>query len=229
MKCAIHQPQFLPWLGYLSKIHMADIFVILDNVQFKKNEFQNRNRIPTRDGTQWLTVPVSFRFGDTIRNVSIADHGRWRQKMKRTLTQHYGTTVHFSDYYPALEEILNQEWSHLAELNAETVHWLMSCFDITTPTVWASDLSITSTDRSERLVEICKSVGSDTYLSGSVARCYLDLGLFHKADMEVEFQDFCHPEYPQMTTDGDFVSHMSAVDALFCVGGGCHRRSKLNI
>jgi hypothetical protein len=229
MICAIHQPQFIPWLGYLQKVRRADVFVFLDVVQFRKNEFQNRNRIPTRSGVHWLTVPVRFDFGDTIRSVSVADDGPWRRKVWRTIEQGYHDAEAFARYGDGLKRVLDCAWPNLAEINAASVEWLLDCFEIRTKIVWASKLPEFQPHRTQRLVEICKHLGADTYLSGSQASCYLEVDRFNEAGIPVEFQDFNHPVYSQRAGNGEFVSHMSAIDGLFTCGGGEAGRAALNL
>ncbi len=228
MKCAIHQPQFLPWLGHFQKIAMADVFVFLDNVQFQKNEYQNRNRIPAPDGWQWLTVPVSHRFGDAIRDVRIATGRPWRRKILGAVQHAYGGTPYFALYYPALQELLARDWTELAALNIASVSWLMSAFGIATRTVTASTLEGLETDRTGRLVDICRAVGADTYVSGSLAQRYLDVDQFARAGIRVEFQQYDHPVYPQANGE-QFLSHMSAIDGLFNCGGGDEGREALHL
>jgi hypothetical protein len=229
MICAIHQPQFVPWLGHFQKIARADIFVFLDNVQFRKNEFQNRNRIGTEQGARWLTVPVSFHFGDTLREVKIAEGTRWEERLWKTLEQTYRKAPHFESHASGLRTILEQPWGDLAALNAATVRWLVECFGIETRIVTASELPPMSQDRTGRLVDICRHLGADTYLSGAQAQCYLDVSCFEAAGIAVEFQTYEHPVYPQVSCGDAFVSHMSAIDGLFNCGGGEEGRARLNL
>ena len=229
MICAIHQPQFIPWLGHFQKIAKADIFVFLDNVQFRKNEFQNRNRIGTEHGAHWLTVPVSFHFGDTLREVKIAEGTRWAQRLWKTLEQTYGKAPYFDTYAHGLQKILMQQWDDLAAINAASVRWLMGCFEIEARIETASELPPMSQDRTGRLVDICQHLEATTYLSGAQAQCYLDVSRFEAAGLAVEFQSYEHPEYPQVNSAEAFVSHMSAIDGLFNCGGGEAGRMRLNL
>lgn len=229
MKCAIHQPQFLPWLGYLSKINSADVFVFLDNVQFKKNEYQNRNKIRVGDEAKWITVPVSFTFGDTIRQVRIAGDPRWHRKLHMTIEHSYGKAPYFARFAPGLLDVLDQTWENLADLNQATVEWLMKCFEIKTKVLVCSNLPEFSPDPTQRLVDICKYAGADTYLSGAGGRNYLDVKAFENAGIKLEFQEYLHPEYPQCYSSGGFLSHLSAVDALFNCGGGVEVAKQLNL
>lgn len=231
MKCAIHQPQFLPWPGYLHKINNTDKFVFLDNVQFRKNEFQNRNRILVAGTMKWLTVPVSFHFGDTLREIKIADDVPWRKKMLYTLDLNYPKAPYFQQFRASLANVIEREWPNLAEFNAATVRWLMKCFDIRTEIYTSSQLPELSSDPTERLIDICRHIEADTYLSGAGGHDYLEAGEFKKAGIKLEFQEFKHPIYPQHNAKegSGFVSHLSAIDGLFNCGGGVAGRTMLNI
>ncbi|MFH0880751.1 MAG: WbqC family protein [Lentisphaerota bacterium] len=231
MKCGIHQPQFLPWLGYLHKISSVDVFIFLDNVQFKKNEFQNRNKIAVNGEAKWLTVPVSFHFGDALNGTAAPDFAQAGRKLVQTLEHSYGKTPFFNAYFEGLKPLLLRDWDNLAELNQATVEWLLGCFGITTRLLTASQLPSFSPERTKRLVEMCRHVGADTYFSGVGAKEYLDLSAFEKEGLRVEFQHFEHPVYPQFDKAGSagFLSHLSAVDGLFHCGGGAEGRARLNL
>lgn len=231
MKCAIHQPQFLPWLGYMHKINSVDVFVFLDNVQFKKNEFQNRNTIRVGDEARWITVPVTFSFGDTIRETQIAKHSKWRKKMCLTLEQNYRKAPYFKTYGSELIELIQRDWNNLAELNQATVEWLMSCFAIQTKSLVCSEMPAFSSDATQRLIDICRHIGADTYLSGAGGHEYLDVAKFEEAGIKLEFQNFLHPTYPQCYSNKQmgFISHLSAIDGLFNCGGGAEGRKSLNL
>ncbi len=214
--CAIHQPQFLPWLGYLDKIRAADVFIFLDDVQYKKNEFQNRNRIRAGNEPRWLTVPVRFNFGDTLRQTQIADATPWRRKIIGTLEQYYGRTPYFAEFAPGLFAILEQPWANLAELNEATVRWLLGCFGITTPLLVSSAMAPCASHPTGRLIELCRQVGAGTYLSGAGGHDYLEADRFAAAGLELRFQHYAHPVYPQHNAGGgELMSHLSAVDLLF--------------
>lgn len=215
MTVSVHQPQYLPWLGYFDKIDRSDRFVILDTVQYKKNEFQNRNKIKTAQGWQWLTVPVRYRFPQCICEVPINNDTNWRHKHRQALLTNYAKAAYFERFMPAFEGMLAQDWNHLHELNAQTVRILMDAFGIHTPVERAPDQGL-SEDPTGRLVDICCRAGADTYLSGASGQGYLDLDQFEAAGIRVAFQDYDHPEYPQRF--GAFEPYMSAVDLLFNCG-----------
>lgn len=216
MLCAIHQPQYLPWLGYFDKIAQSDVFVFLDDTQFKKNEWQNRNRIKTSQGWQWLTVPVLHHFGQEIREVGLNPKVKWARKHWQALRSNYGKAPHFKTYADRLEAAYEGEWHDLAELNAFFVRELCDMLGIETRFVVSSSLTGDKGTATEALVNICKAVGADGYLSGAGGRGYVQKDIFEQAGIELRFQDYQHPVYPQLF--GDFVSHLSAVDLLLSCG-----------
>jgi hypothetical protein len=198
MKVAIHQPQYLPWLGYFDKIDQADCFVLLDDVQFKKNEWQNRNKIKTAAGWQWLTVPVLHRFPQRICEVRINRTDPWSRKHLQ----------------PFFEEIYAREWTLLLDLNLATIAYLAEALGIQTKLVLASSLPVPAElEATDRLIAICQAVGANTYLSGVGGREYLDLAPFKEAGIGVLFQAFQTRLYPQRF--GAFVPDLSIVDLLF--------------
>src|SRR5437660_11263510 len=121
MRIAIHQPQYLPWLGYLDKLDRADVFVVLDTVQFKKNEWQNRNRIRTAQGWQYLTVPVLHEFPQRLDQVRINNQIDWRRKHLTALEIHYRKAPHYDRYVPAFRALYSRDWERLAPLNTEMI------------------------------------------------------------------------------------------------------------
>lgn len=216
MRVAIHQPQFLPWLGYLDKIDRVDLFVLLDSVQFKKHEWQNRNRIRTAQGWQWLTVPVLHHFGQRIADVRINERTSWRAKHLRALELHYARAAHREPVLQGLRAIYNRSWERLVDLNIAVLRWLLGEFGITTPLRLSSEMSLPE-DPTERLVAICRTVGATRYLAGSGARAYMDFGKFEAAGIPVEIQEFRHPVYRQCYEP--FVPGLSAIDLLLTCGG----------
>lgn len=215
MIVAVHQPQYLPWLGYFEKIHRADTFVFLDIVQYKKNEFQNRNKIKTAQGWQWLTVPVRYKFPMTIEEVPINNATNWRNKHLQAIISNYSKTPYFEVYRKPIEDMLQKDWENLTDINKATVELIKDALGIDTkledPKAWSL-----STDPTGRLVDICKNLKADTYLAGAGGSDYMDLEQFEKAGIRVEFQTYTHPTYPQLF--GDFEPYMSAIDLLFNCG-----------
>lgn len=217
MKVAVHQPQYIPWLGYFHKMACVDLFVFLDEVQYKKREFQNRNTIKTPSGAIWLSVPVLTKGKNLqkIKDVRIDNQTRWSQRHCGSIRRNYARSPFFERYQSFLDEIYGKEWKYLMELNIVTINYIKNSLDITTPVRMESEIGTTKT-QTERIIEICKKSNADTYLSGTGARDYLDEELFKTNNIELEYQKFAHPVYPQV--HGPFTPDLSALDILFNCG-----------
>ncbi len=216
MIVAVHQPQYLPWLGYFDKIRIADVFCYLDNVQYKKNEWQNRNRIKTAQNWQWLTVPVRYRFPQKINEVEINNSVNWKKKHLQALITNYSKAPYFKDYITPLEDVFTKDWELLSEFNIGLLERLREFLNLhDKPAIPASSMVLRD-DPTERLIDICKAVGADTYLAGQDGRTYMDLERFRANGITLITQEFKHPVYPQLYDE--FQSHMSIVDLLFNCG-----------
>lgn len=214
MRVAVHQPQYLPWSGLFDKIDQADGFVVLDNVQYQKNEWQNRNRIKTPQGWKWLTVPVHYAFPQRLREVRVAETD-WQRTHWRTITQAYRKAPHFDRYAPLFEPLYTTRWEWLVDLSLAGMERLASALGIRWAPRLASEMALTE-EPNQRLIDICRQVGAGQYLAGSGSRHYLDLSAFESADILVEVQQFTHPVYPQLY--GAFEPGLSMIDLLFNCG-----------
>ena len=212
MILAAHQPQFIPWLGYFDKMLHCDLFVLLDDVQFKKNEWQNRNKIWSREGGQWLTVPVLHVFPSEIRAVKINNTAAWKHKHVATLTQTYSHAAAFERSWEPWRKMYDQERASMLEINLYSIEELRKALGVTTPLKLSSGLGVEGRS-TERLVALCRKAGADTYLAGAGGKDYMDMKLFEAAGIKVAFQDYPHPVYSQF--GGSSVSHLSALDAVF--------------
>lgn len=205
----------MPWLGYLDKILKSDIFVFLDDVQFKKNEWQNRNRIKTAQGPQWLTVPVSFHFPEKITEVKINNETNWKKNHNNAFITNYTKAKYSNDIVMLFSDVYGKDWEYLSELNIQVTLKLMGYLGIKTKTLRSSEMETTGTS-TERLVSICRQLEADIYLSGAGGKDYLEENKFSEANIKVIFQEFKHPVYPQCF--GEFISNLSAIDLLFNCG-----------
>lgn len=215
MIVSINQPAYLPWLGYFDRIARSDVHVVLDHAQFEKNSMVNRNKIRTPQGWAWLTVPLltKGRFGDlAIDGVEINPATPWARKHRAALQANYARTPHFADHAAFFDAVWSRDWPRLAPLLEEITSYLLTCFSIETPIVRSSALALTGR-KSDLVLEIVRSLGGTTYVSGPFGRDYLDLGAFKEAGIDVLFHDYVHPTYAQ-AFDG-FEPYMSAVDLLF--------------
>jgi WbqC-like protein family len=219
VRIAIHQPHYLPWLGYFAKWAAADLFVFLDTVQYEKNGWQNRNRIKTSNGPRWLTVPVHARLGMTIRDVTIDAHQPWRARHFRAIANAYTGAPSWPRHRDALQSFYDREWERLASLAVESARWLAGVLGVSVPTRLASELAVADGSRPDataRLVAICRAVGADTYLAGRDGALYLDASQFASAGIAVATQHYDHPAYAQR--HGEFAPFLSALDLLLMHG-----------
>jgi hypothetical protein len=196
----------------------VDLFVLLDIVQYKKNEWQNRNRIRTPRGWQWLTVPVRHRFPTAIRDVAIDESAAWRRKHREALRVHYARTAHRETVLSPLEKILAEPAAGLADLNARAVKLLAGLLGVRTPIVLASSLGALPEDPDGRLIHLCRHFGCAGYLAGAGGQAYMDPVAWRRAGIRVEFQEFRHPVYAQAYPG--FEANLSAVDLLLNEGPG---------
>jgi len=216
MIVAVHQPQYLPWLGYFDKMRQADVFCFLDNVQYKKNDWQNRNRIKTAQGWQWLTVPVHYRFPQKINEVQINNTVQWQNKHLRALVSNYQRAPYFKEHAAIFEQVYSETWKFLTDLNIFLTERLRDALHLEQKTtIRASRLELRE-DPTDRLIDVCRAVGADAYLSGADGVKYMDLERFQANGIDVVIQDFKNPVYPQLFKD--FQPQMSVVDLLFNCG-----------
>ena len=215
----IHQPEHLPWLGLLNKIAKADTFVILDNVQYEKNYFQNRNRIIGTNGVMWLSVPVKNKghMNGTIATTEFSyNDPKWRSKYLQTIQMSYGKYEYFDDVYPIIEDAINLDTDLLAEVNISIIKGLCEKLNIHPQCVRSKDLGVEGL-KSSLILDICKAVNADMYIAGPSGRDYLNMESFKNSNIEVKFNDYSHPTYPQRRTK-EFVSHLSSIDLFMNVG-----------
>ena len=212
----IHQPEYLPWMGFLNKLANSDTFVLLDNVQFRKNYFQNRNRIRTADGWTWLTVPIKKASLEThISEIMIDDSKPWGKRHWKSLKQNYSKSKHFGEFFKFFEETYARKWVKLADLNTEIIRFFVDAMGIRVEIVLASQLRAGGTG-TELLLHICEELDADVYLSGRFGKDYMKEDAFREAGIRVAYQDFQHPEYEQVFKP--FVPAMAGVDILFNLG-----------
>ena len=211
-----HQPNYLPWLGFFDKMSKCDVFVIEDTVQFIYHEFQNRNKIKTNNGIRWLTVPVKEgRKRKKFSEILIANEKNWSRSHWLTLKMNYGKSPHWSDFCNFFEVTYNKKWDKLIDLNLHLIKGVMDFLDIEKELVLASSLNV-SGEKNDLIIAQCKALDAKTYLSGTGALTYMDIDKFKREGINVVFQEFKHPTYPQLW--GEFIENLSIVDYLFCVG-----------
>ncbi|HEY0377633.1 MAG TPA: WbqC family protein [Pyrinomonadaceae bacterium] len=217
MLVAIHQPEHLPWLGFFEKMLRADLFVLLDDVQYATGDFQNRNRVKGAGGAQWLTVPVVHKFPQQIYEVLVAGND-WQAKHWKTLRSCYARAAHFETFAPLFEDFYGRPWAGLAELNVAAIELVARALGVERKWVMASELKVKG-QKSERVLNICQMLGGSAYYSGRAGSAYLDRESFRRAGIEIVVQNFDHPVYEQLfIKESGFVPNLSTLDLLFNCG-----------
>ena len=222
MKVAIHQPHFLPWLGYLHRMAQADVFVLLDSVQFERRNYQNRTMIRMNDQGHWLTVPVvqnsqKERIVEKLVDNRLDGTKWWSANHFATLRHAYRAAPFFGAYADEVKRLFDTKWERLVDINEAGLELLRKALGITTPLVRSSELAVEGA-RAELIFNVCKAVGADTLVAGfGGSRGYLDIEGFARGGVNVTFHEFQHPEYPQ-PGNGPFLKGLSALDMLFNCG-----------
>jgi hypothetical protein len=220
MIVAIHQPHYLPWLGYLHRMAQVDLFILLDHVQFERRNHQNRGQVRLEGEARWLTVPVVQRSQKELivdKLVDNTDPRPWGPIHFSTLRHAYRDATHFKSYAGALREILEARWERLIDLDLATLEFLRAAFGIRTPLVRSSTLGVEGA-KSELILNLCRATGADRLLAGfGGSRRYLDVEAFKREGVRIEWHQFSHPEYRQCGPQ-PFLPGLAAVDLLFNCG-----------
>ena len=219
MKCVILQPSFIPWRGYFHQIHLADLFVFYDCVQFDKHGWRNRNKIKTAQGTQWLTIPVNTSGsydGLPIHEVTIAKDDSWRRKHLAAIEQNYHKSPYWSSYKPLVERIYAMGVEKLADQTCASTIEIARALGIQhTRFIRSSELNAVG-EKTERVLDVLKKVRADHYISGPSAREYIEAEKFEQAGITLEYMNYDYPQYSQQY--GAFEGGVSILDLLFNVG-----------
>ncbi len=215
MIVSIHQPHFLPWLGYFNKVFNSDTFVWLHNVQFRKNYFQNRAKIKNSDTDQelWLTVPVKASLSDNIDLVKIAD-ARWANKVIKTIEQNYRKAPYFKQFFSVLTEHFAAS-EYLDQINYKTFMVLLQELKYEGKVMRMDELNIDTLDPNQRLIEICKKLGSNHYIAGKGGKNYLNTEQWAHAGITVSWQNFNTEALQYSQLGKSFVPSLSVIDCLF--------------
>ena len=218
---AIHQPNYFPYLGYFHKIASCDVFIFLDDVQYVRRGYNNRNRIKAAQGVTWLSVPVEVKgkYHARINEIVPLWDRPWTQRHLRTLQHAYGSAPYFSDVMERIVlrvlERAERVRLNLAELNIALVQEVCSYLGIERPMRRSSEYGV-ETSSTRRLIELVQLAGGDRYLSGPSGKDYMQPELFSEAGLDLAFADFVHPAYPQR--GAEFEPNLSILDLLFNCG-----------
>jgi len=221
MIVAMHQPNFLPWLGFFYKFAKADLMIICDTLPFSKGSYTQRVKIKTQGGPRWLTLPVihTGTVGEPIRNVRCGGWPCWRQRILDGLKGNYINAPHYRLFAGEIGEIVLSSGEILAEFNCNLLRYVAGKLNIKTPVTYSSLLPIPpQSNATAWIIAVAKSVGADAFLSGFGGANYQDEEAYAREGIRLIYSDFLHPVYPQLF--GEFVSGLSVVDLIFNCGPG---------
>lgn len=217
---AIHQPNFLPWTGYFHKLLSCDVFIFLDDVQLPRGKsFVSRVEIKTANGPAWLTAPVKGK-GELlpIKDVALANEREWKSKHLKTFKACYAKAPYFKEVFLLLSRAYEMEDNSLANFNINLIKALAGYLAAPARLVRASELAVDSAGPLDHLIRMVKVSGGTNYLTGkgSGTQRHLDQDAFRREGIEVVYQSFVCPVYPQLWKD--FIPNLSVVDLLFNCG-----------
>ncbi len=210
-----HQPVYLPSMHLFSKIALSDKFMFVGHCQFVNKSWHSRNTIRNGNQTLTLTVPVmkTGRFGQSISETEI-NNDHWKRKHLASIRNAYQKRPYFKDYFPALELLINQPWAYLGEMNIALIIQFLEWLEINTPIYYSEDYAITG-QKTDMLINMCRAVGADHYLSNEGGSSYVDEKIMYDAGIYHCWQNFSHPIYDQ---GSDFMENLSIIDCLFNMG-----------
>ena len=217
MKVAIHQPNYLPYLGFFHKLSLVDTFVIMDDTQYDK-KFTNRNKIKVPGNWIWLTVPINKKHKFVANKiVEINNEENWQSDHFEKINRSYSNSEFFKKNYKTFfEKIYSKKWDHLFTLNYELIIQLIDWLDIKIEVIKESELNVKG-NSTERLVNISKKIGAETYVSGIGGKEYMNEKMFETNNIKIEYQNFQCPKYKQVF-NSEFIPNLSIIDLLFNIG-----------
>lgn len=198
---AICQSNYIPWKGFFDMIHLADEFILYDDMQYTKRDWRNRNIIKTPSGPQWLTIPVQTKskFVQKIMDTVVVDSG-WANLHLNALHHNYARAAFFDAYRPLLSDLYGRarELTRLSDINRLFIENICSLLNIKTKISWSTDYNA-SGNKVDRLISLCHAARATRYISGPAAKTYIDPVLFQKAGIELCYMDYSgYPTYSQL-------------------------------
>lgn len=220
-KIAILQSNYIPWKGYFDLINSVDEFVLYDDMQYTRRDWRNRNRIVTPQGSQWLSIPVDVKgkYNQKINETHVSSSD-WSKHHWKVLLQNYSKARYFTEYSDIFESFyLNLEETSLSLINVQLIELINSILGISTKITWSSDYELVD-GQTERLVQICRQAGADTYVSGPAAKQYFDVTIAERNNIHVEWADYSnYPVYRQLSKSFDH--YVTILDLIFNEGAEC--------
>lgn len=216
MIVGIHQPNFIPWIGYFYKIYRSDIFVLLNDVQFVKNSYADRNSIKTSNGCCYLKLPLEIPSHTTNYNeIRIKHELNWKDKQLKTIEMNYKKAPFFKEVFSDVEMWFSSEEKMLDKFNSKIIMDISKKLNFSTEFVYSGDFHIL--DKStDRLIDIIKLCGGDAYFSGMGGTKYQEEERYKEEKIKLIYTDFTYPEYPQLWKG--FEKNLTVLDILFNCG-----------
>ena len=213
----ILQPNYIPWRGYFDLIHRSDIFVFLDDIQYTRRDWRNRNLVKSNNGLKWLSVPVISKGqrDQLIKDTKIDNSFSWSEKHWETLKHCYSKAKCFGEFKDVVEEIYRRNWENLCELDIHFIEIISRVLNIQTEFVRSSLLNVQGR-KTEKLVGICRELGITTYISGPKGAGYIERSLFENNGIEMVYHKYDYPEYPQ--SGEAFEPNVTILDLIFNCG-----------
>lgn len=216
MKAVIMQPTYLPWMGYFDLMDQSDVFVFLDNVQFSRQSWQQRNKIKTKNGELWLSIPVIRKYPQEIKEVKINNSQPWQEDHLKAITFNYSKAEHFNEYIDSFRKIYSEKTENLINFTIPIILRIKDILGINCKIIRASELDAEG-KKVDLLIDICRKIGAEEYLSPLGSMEYIEENnLFKKENIKLEYHKFNHPKYPQLW--GEFIPYISVIDLLFNCG-----------
>ena len=219
MKVAINQSNYISWRGYFDMIKSVDLYILYDDVQYTRRDWRNRNKIKTAHGVKWLSIPVNVkgRYFQKIKETTISDKS-WNTKHLKTLKGSYSKAKFFKDVFPFIENLyLTANFETISEINFHFIRAICDFLNIKTEIVFSSSYDLTNQHKTDRLVDICKQAKATEYISGPLAKDYINEDKFNNEEIKLTWMDYSgYLDYPQL--HGDFVQKLSILDLLFNCG-----------
>lgn len=218
MLISIHQPDFVPWLGFFNKVRLSDMLVIGDHVHYRNKGYQNRNKIKTAKGASWLTVPIEHDWGQPINKIRVLNREQngtfWNDHHLNLLKINYSKAPYYDKYIEIFEKIYRKKNDLLVDVNMDFMKSVFEILGIDKPIVKTSEMSLSKT-KTELIVEICNKVDADSYLSGMGGKNYMDENVLHENKIKLLFNKYDNPVYNQQFMELGFIPFLSVIDLLF--------------
>lgn len=213
MIATIHQPDFMPWVGYFDKIKNSDILIFLDDVQFSRRGWTHRDKIKISNYSKWITIPVKKKnnYYQEIKDVQIEEGYNLKKHHLNLIKEAYRKSKNFDQIFPGLENIYNKKFKFLIDINVEIIHLFCAMFEIERKIFFSSNSSLKSKS-SNRLVDILNIYKSKKYLTGEPSKNYIDLDIFNKNQIEIIWHKLDEKEYKKKYDKFD--KSLSALDFL---------------